>query len=86
MESGCGGRPAHAGGLSEEKVEESQASASPFLVPLSVVAPGSEPCGAVTRGLPEAWRGSGQSPAGPTRGPGQQRADALPSWIRGCPP
>lgn len=53
MESGweaavASGLPGQAGSFSEEKVEQSQASASPFLVPLSVVAPGSKPYGAVT--------------------------------------
>lgn len=42
-------------------MEESQASASPFLVPPSAVAPGSKPCEAVARGLPEAWR-AGERP------------------------
>lgn len=65
MESsrGCGDTAPPAGRLSKEKAEQSQASASPFLVPLSVLALGSKPCGAVTRGLPAAWPGSGQSPA-----------------------
>lgn len=36
-----------AGRLSREKAEQSQASASPFLVPLPVVAPGLKPYGAV---------------------------------------
>lgn len=40
--------PRQAGRLSKEKVQQSQASASPFLVLLSVVAPGSKPYGAVT--------------------------------------
>lgn len=41
----CQGR--QAGRFSVEKIKQSQASASPFLVPLSVVAPGSKPYGTV---------------------------------------
>lgn len=53
MESGweaavSGGLRRQAGKLSAEKAKQSRASASPFLVPPSVAAPGSKPCGAVT--------------------------------------
>lgn len=66
--------------LHTQRAKGSQASASPLLVPLSVVAPGSKPCGAETRGLPAAWPGSGQ--LGPPRGlaSSKQHPAFMGSW------
>lgn len=49
-------------------MEESQASAGPFLVPLSVVAPGSKPCGAATQASPKPGGGAARVQLGPPGG------------------
>lgn len=45
------------------------------------MAPGSKPCGAVTRGLPAAWLRSGQSPAWAPWSLGQQQAMPCPCGL-----
>lgn len=67
--------------LSTRRLSSPRPQPAHFLVLLTVMAPGSKPCGAVTRGLPAAWLGTGQSPAWAPWGPGQQQAMLCPCGL-----
>lgn len=67
--------------LSTRRLSSPRPQPAHFLVLLTVMAPGSKPCGAVTRGLPAAWLRTGQSPAWAPWGPGQQQAMLCPCGL-----